>query len=275
MEKARKVTIVLLLVLLFIMTPFFEYVKSVVVMSVYSAYEYSYSVMSENNMKIHIPGGTTTFKKDWYPFVMTFNPSSAVFSRLLGRDADISIMYNFAAFDYPKGRSNYYDQSSDYFSGFYGAYVIKDKAQAFGFHSDGSLNSEELSIVPDYDMRILVLKSIGLNQASFDYQVTKIEPVDAYVGFEDWTLMESTLYTNSPIHEVVEDHQAYIQYGKPSLSDYKDVDDFEPIELKGRVYAKYFKEQQVTVCFYVIAVSSEVLDETDEAFLKKSILRFK
>jgi hypothetical protein len=241
------------------------------VMSVYSASEHRQSVMAEHDVKIRISGGLKTKEKDWYPLMMTFNPLSSSFSRRLGREASVSIMYSFGAFEYGKGASLYYNPNSDYFSSFYGAYVIEDKNQAFGFYADGSLNTDELSLVPDYDMRILVLKSIGCEAPFFDYEVASVEEVDEFIGYKDWFVMDSIIYTNSPVHEVTDKHQAYIQYGKPS---YEGDTDFEPITLYGRVYAKYFETEDLTICFYVIGANEDTINNTDLMFLQEAELEF-
>jgi len=243
------------------------------VMAVYSASEYNQSVMKNHHIDIKIPGGLSTGEKDWYPFVMTFNPSSSSFSKRVGRDVEISIMYNFGAFQYLKGASSYYDDDSPYYNSFYGAYVIHDERQAFGFYQDGTLNEAELSIVPDYDMRILVLRSIGCSEPTFDYTVDDITYDNRYLGTDGWTIMTSTIETQSPIHDVKKNYQAYIQYGKPSISDYRGVD-FPDMILYGRVYAKYFEVQKLTVCFYIIGSDLEAMDACDSEILQKSELIF-
>jgi len=274
MKRWQKVMIVLATLIAFIMSPYFQYVKSLAVMSVYSASEYNNSVMKNNDIDIRIPGGLSTLEKDWYPFVMTFNPTASSFSQRVGRDVEISIMYNFGAFEYLKGASSYYDADSPYYNSFYGAYVIHDENQAFGFNSDGTLNEAELSIVPNYDMRILVLKSIGCPSPTFDYTVDDITYNNSYLDTVGWTIMTSTIETQSPIHAVKKDYQAYIQYGKPSPADYDGLD-FPMMTLYGRVYAKYFEDEQVTVCFYIIGSDLEAMDRCDSEILQKSQLIFK
>lgn len=260
---------ILIVVLVIVISPLFAFIKSITVMSIASVYEYRHSVMKDHGVEIHMKGGLSTKEKDWFPFVMTFNPIDEYFSRRVGRDASLTIMYNFGAFEYAKGASSMYNEESPYFSSFYGAYVVEDKQQAFGFYEDGSLNTQELSMVASYDMRVLVLRSLGCETAFFDYEVTAIEVVDTMVGFDGWTMMDSVIYTNSPVHESVEDHIAYIQYGRcPKVPE----EDFEPITLYGRVYAKYFEQEDITVCFYVIGASESTVEETDELFLQTAEL---
>ncbi|MDA3846686.1 MAG: hypothetical protein PF505_09125 [Vallitaleaceae bacterium] len=271
MKKWQKLLIIILIITVFVISPFFQYAKSVAVMAVYSASEYNQSVMKNNDIEIKIPGGLSTMDKDWYPFVMTFNPTPSSFSRRVGRDVEISIMYNFGAFEYLKGASSYYDDQSPYYNSFYGAYVIHDENQSFGFNADGTLNEAELSIVPDYDMRILVLRSLGCTTPTFDYTVDDISYGNSYLGIDDWTIMTSTIETQSPIHAVKKDYQAYIQYGKPYQKDYNG-EDFPLMTVYGRVYAKYFAAEKLTVCFYIIGSDLEAMDFCDSEILQKSEL---
>lgn len=252
-----------------IVSPLFPFIKSISVMRVASIYEYHQSVMKDHDVEIRLKGGLHTKEKDWYPFVMTFNPVDEYFSRRVGRDASLTIMYNFGAFEYAKGASSLYNEDSPYFSSFYGAYVVEDKNQAFGFNTDGTLNEAEISMVASYDMRVLVLRSIGCETPFFDYDVTAVEPVATMVGYEDWTMMDSIIFTNSPVHEVTDGHTAYIQYGKcPVIPE----EDFVPITLYGRVYAKYFEDKDLTICFYIIGTSKEMVEETDLEFLQTASL---
>lgn len=269
MKKRYKLLIIGLLLIALVISPLFAYIKSLVIMSVYSAYEDYHSVMSDHNIDIDMPGGLSTLKKDWYPFVITFNPSSESFSRRLDRQADVSIMYNFGAFEYLKGASLYYNEESDYFDGFYGAYVVNDHEQIFGFNEDGTVNTDDLGIVSSYDMKVLVLRSIGMKNPRFDHEITQVTYNNTLAGYDDWVKVDSILYTNSPVHQVTENQMAYIQYGKPPKAYYEGID-YEPIEMLGRVYVRYFEEEDVTVSFYIIGTNEIVIEETDLAYIQQS-----
>ncbi len=55
-------------------------------------------------------GGAATFQKDYFPFVITFDPSAS-FSRYIGAPVDLTILYNFGAFDMLYGASTLYDKT--------------------------------------------------------------------------------------------------------------------------------------------------------------------
>lgn len=274
MKKLKKryyFIIFILLVVIFYLSPIFPFVKSVTVMSVYSLSEKSNSLLDSEEIKLKMPGGLSTLKKDWYPFVMVFNDSYG-FSRYIGRDVELTILYNFGAFDYLKGHSTYYDTESDFHNAFYGAYVTKTDERPFGFELDGTPNYEEMALVPEYDMRVLVLESIGCENPQFEWELTDMKPVDSFIGYSDWYVMNAIIRTNSPVHQQVEDFMAYIQYGEPP----KDAtDNFPLVEMQGRVYAKYFEEHGVSIFFYVIAPDEVAIETCDKEFLQESKLKFK
>lgn len=269
MKKKYKFLIVVILILIFIFSPLFQFVKSVTVMYVYSQYEKSYSLLRDEHIKLDMKGGLSTREKDWYPFVMTFNADYG-FSNYIGRDVRLSILYNFGAFEYLEGASSYYNKQSDYFNAFYGAYVVKED-KFFGYNDDLTPNFEEMASVPKYDMTVLVLRSIGCKNPTFEFDINATYTVDEYLGLSDWDVIDATITTNSPMHQYQDNHQAYIQYGKPPETYYEDID-FELIEIKGRIYAKYIKDKGYTIFFYVIAPTNEIIEKCDRQMLQNTIL---
>ncbi len=120
---------ILLLLVSFMLSPFSKYILSLSVMSVYSGMHERQSIMHEKGIELAIPGGSATKETDWYPFVMTFNPSEASFCRFIGEtNRKLTILYNFPAFDlrWGKGCSRLYDPTSPYYNAFYGAYLVTD-----------------------------------------------------------------------------------------------------------------------------------------------------
>lgn len=100
-------------------------------MSVYSGMHERQSIMEAKGIELSIPGGGATSEADWYPFVMTFNPSAESFCRFIGEaNRKLTILYNFPAFDlrWGKGCSRLYDPTSPYYNAFYGAYLVTDVA---------------------------------------------------------------------------------------------------------------------------------------------------
>jgi hypothetical protein len=271
MKKSKKILLILSITAI-VMIVFFPFIRSVVVMFAYSHYEEHTSLLADEEITINMPGGLSTIEKDWYPFVMTFNVDEG-FSSYIGRELRISILYNFGAFEQLKGASSYYNPDSDFFNAFYGAYVIQDESKAFGYNSDGTPDYEEMALVPKYDMSVLVLKSIGCDEPTFEYTIDKAYHVEAFIGYSDWDVFEATLTTNSPVHELTTNYQAYIQYGKPPTA-YFSGENFPIVNVKGKIYGRYFEEEGVSIFFYVIAPTEGAIKQCDESFLKTSVLTF-
>ena len=57
-------------------------------------------------------------------------------------------------------------------------------------------------------------------------------------------------------------NRAIFQYGRP-LGRFEYHEDFPVIDLKGRVYAKYFEEINATIVLYAMAPDWKVIDEVD------------
>lgn len=269
MQK-RHILVLVVLLVLFIISPFFHFFKSILVMSVSSAYENKHSVLRDENISINMPGGLITEKKDWYPFVMTFNASEP-FSKYIGRDVELSILYNFGAFNYLDGSSLFYDAGSDYYTAFYGAYVVKDSKGIFGYGKDGLPNYEEMFSVPEYDMRYLVLQSLGCTDPIFklDGQVDVTE--GALFGYDDWHFIEGRVITQSPMHEQIERKLAYIQYGAPPTI-VEGIEAFPLIKMHAKLYARYFEEKQCSIFFYILAPKAYTIDEWEKDILSKTEL---
>lgn len=270
MKRFYKIIIAVAIIAIFVMSPLFQYVKSFTVMSIYSKYEQSYSLLKKEKIKIDMKGGFSTLQKDWYPFVMTFNIDEG-FSDYIGKEVQLSILYNFGAFEYLNGASTYYNPESPFFNAFYGAYVAKGSDFAFGYKEDGTPDFEEMALVPEYDLRVLVLNSIGCEDPIFDFKLDAAYKIDEFLGYPDWDVMEASITTQSPMHKVEEDYQAYIQYGKPS-KEYKG-EDFPNVQVKGKIYSRYFKEKGCSIFLYVIAPNESALVKCDEDFLKKTKIK--
>ncbi|MCT4563498.1 MAG: hypothetical protein N4A68_04190 [Maledivibacter sp.] len=267
--------LIFLSILVIVNTSLWFQLRSYGIMFFYSKMHYKESLLNKYNINLHIPGGLSTKKKDWYPFVMTFNDNIG-FSNYLNKDVSLTILYNFGHFKLKDGSSSYYDPSSKYYSSFYGGYLVRHNTSsksAFGFYDDGTINLDEISLVPKYDQEKLVLSSLGCtkDKAEFKVSVDNIEYGVDYIDFENWIKIDSTIITNSPIHKFKEDHMAYIQYGRP-IDRYYGNEDFFNITLKGRTYVKYFKDDNMSIFLYVLAPSITTIEECDNDILSKTIL---
>lgn len=241
----------------------------------YSKIHEKESLLNQHDITLKIPGGLSTKSTDWYPFVMTFNDDVG-FSRYFGKDTSLTILYNFGHFELKDGSSSYYNPNSKYFSSFYGGYLVKNNEASdppFGFHSDGSINIEEISLVPKYDQEVLVLSSLGCpsSKIKFDVSIDEIQYGVNYVNHEGWTKVDSTIITNSPVHSFKQNQMSYIQYGKPIERYYSD-EDFPITTLRGRTYVKYLKEHNMSLFLYVLAPTTDTIEECDKHILSKTKL---
>lgn len=275
-KKKAAALIILAALAAFIWSPFSNYGISLAVMKVYSGINERDSVMAEKGFDIEIPGGGATEEKDWYPFVMTYNPKEA-FGRFTGEPAlELSIMYNFPAFDMAKGCSRIYDPDSKYYNGFYGAYAVSGETSEgvpYGFDADGGLEVERAAQVPEFDFKKLVLGDMGIDASDmiFDWSVDAVSEKESYAGSAGWTRVDASLTVNGVYHHRKEFHRNYLQYGSPDFE--HDGEDFEPVDMKGRIYAKYFDEYDCGVFFYILAADEGVLKACDEQILSESVIK--
>ncbi len=278
-RKAAVAITILTAVAVFVISPYSQYTLSLSVMSVYSKICEQESILKEKEMELEIPGGCETEEADWYPFVMTFNPSQSAIENYLGeKGARLTILYNFPAFDlrWGKGCSRLYDDTSPYYNGFYGAYILS---------SDSESQQEKLSEEPEqqrlieligkitqFDYQRLVIGDFPIepNQEIFRWKIRQIKKKTSVAGSDGWLRIDADMLVNGALHQPKSFVRSYLQYGSPK---YDVKMDFAPAEMKGRIYAKYFEEQDVTVFFYVLARTDEVLENCDRKMLQTALLR--
>ncbi|MBN1624200.1 MAG: hypothetical protein JW903_07510, partial [Clostridia bacterium] len=251
--------IVLMIIMAFGIFWFFPLLRSVSVMSAYSAIHENRSIMKQAGFSLNIPGGISTPEKDWYSFPMTFNAGEFT------EGARMSIIYNFPAFDGISRSSRLFDEDSPYNSAFYGAYVIKkDDGTPYGL-TDNELNTDEVAYAFEYDYVKLVLKSLGNEEFYFSPIQYETSQTD-YLGFSDWIMVDAVINTNGTSHNSEEFRRSYIQYGNPRKNA---PENFPPILLVGRLYIRYFEEYNCTIAMYIMARREEVIIECDKNILSK------
>lgn len=257
--------IVIAIILAFALFWFYHPLRSMLVMSLYSDVHEKNSIMASEGFDLDIPGGIATPKRDWYPFAMTFN--AVGFSGRAGTETDMSIIYNFPAFN-PLSRTNtFYESDSPYSSAFYGAYVIRTNDDyPYGYFESGELNSDEVIHAFRYDYVNLVLESLGSYDFKFKPSSIKIEKTD-YLGYADWDLINAEILTNSVAHEYKGFQRSYLQYGRPFG---KSTTDFGEINITGRLYIRYFEEYNSTIALYIMAPDINVINNCDRNILSKS-----
>jgi hypothetical protein len=271
-KKVKTFVVIMLIIILLVLSPSYQWVKSVLVMSVYSQLEEHSSLLTDSGMKVLIPGGNATKEKDWYPFVMTFNDDYG-FSRFVQRDMRMTVLYNFGYFSPIERQSLYYDTSSPFYNSFYGAYAVSDASgEAYGFNQDGA-DLEAMGKIPEYDMIELVLESIGSYNNTFEYVVESYTNATLF-GESDWIVYDADMRLNGSMHTYKKDYQAYIQYGRPPKVK-EAVDDFEIVKMYGKIYAKYYEPQNVTLFFYCIAKEEAVIEAWERDIMAKTTLKIK
>ena len=269
---------ILALLLLFCLSPVANVFYSMSVMGIYSAMNEKNSLLASENIDLSIPGGLTTLRSDWYPFVMTFEADHG-FRRFTGNNAlSLTILYNFPAFSPVKGCSKLYDENSPYYNSFYGAYLVKDHdGDTYGFttQTDGTLfpDPEAIAEVPKYDFWNLVLAEFGLTNknAVFDWNVTEVSEPLPYVGEDGFYRMDATLTVNGASHEYKSFQQTYLQYGTP---DFPVTEPLAPVTMYGRLYGKYLEGKHVSLFFYIVAADKKALEQCDADILSKSVLDY-
>lgn len=269
---------ILALLLLFCLSPLSRVFYSMAVMCIYSKMNEKTSLLYTEEIELSVPGGLSTLRSDWYPFVMTFEANSG-FRRFTGDSSlSLTILYNFPAFSPLKGCSRLYDETSPYYNSFYGAYLVKDTdGDIYGFteQPDGTFYPDTAAVaeVPKYDFWRLVLSEFGLTNknAVFDWTVTDISEPLTYAGEDGFYRMDATLTVNGSSHKYDGFTQSYLQYGKPN---FPVTDPLAPVPMYGRLYGKYLEDKQVSLFFYIVAADKDVLEECDREILSKSSLTY-
>lgn len=262
---------VMLILLILILTPPFAVFRSMAVMAPYSAYHSHKSVQAQKGFDIDIPGGLSTPGSDWYPFVMTFN-NSRDFQKYAGQeDALLTIMYNFPAFSPLHGCSRMFDPSSPYSGAFYGAYITSsENGEPYGF-SDGLPDIDAVTKIPEFDLERLVLAPFGLNKDDmvFESSIVSTESGINYAGYDGWIKYDVDMTVNSTAHKYSSFDVSYIQYGIPTFN----VEEgFQPVNMHGRIYAKYFENSSTGIFFYILSKDMSVLENCDRDILSKSVI---
>lgn len=274
--KKKFLTFILILLLVFIIisnTSLWFPLRSYFAMFFYSKLHQNQSLLNKYNINFDIPGGLSTKKKDWYPFVMVFNDNIG-FSSYSNKHLSLTILYNFGHFILKDGSSSYYHPNSKYYSSFYGGYLVENNNISdppFGFYDDKTINLDQISLVPKYDQEQLVLRSLGCQKKKmkFDVSIDNIEYDVNYINHSNWVKIDSTITTNSPIHKLKKDHMAYIQYGKP-IDRYYENEDFFTITLKGRTYVKYIEDYNMSIFLYILSPNVTTIEECDNDILSKT-----
>ncbi len=271
MSKKRKGrlliwTIAAVLLAIFAFSPLYPYVRSLGVMSIYSRICEKDSIMEKENIRLFIPYG-----EGWYPFTMCYCADDS-FAGYIGKDeAKLSILYNFPAFT-KKGCSALYDETSPYYSSFYGAYLVQlPEREPYGFGKDGGLEPDTVAKVAAFDFFWLVLGDFGIKPEDkiFSYELQSLESAKSFLGYEGWTRVQAAMKVNGVNHKKDGFVQSYLQYGSPR---YPCQRPFAPVEMNCTLIGRYFEEWNTSVFFYVMSPSAEVCRECEDEILSRGLL---
>jgi hypothetical protein len=177
----------------------------------------------------------------------------------------MSICYNFGAFN--GQHSSFYDPDSPYFCAHYGVYALAGGNDPLGITS-GQPDMAAIADLVAYDQLDLVLESLGCPSVkkSFRYTLESLAPGPQMAGFDDWIQIDASISTNAPLHQAKGFHLGYLQYGWPP--GVYNGPDFPAVPLLGRLYLRYDASRQVTIIYFVIAPSQEVIETTSQEYLK-------
>ena len=103
----------------------------------------------------------------------------------------------------------------------------------------------------------------------FEWSLDEVKENINYAGYDGWTRVDADMVVNGVLHRAEEDYRNYIQYGRPK---YEAEENFAPVSMKGRIYARYFEEQDVSIYFYIMARNEEVLESCDRDILSESVI---
>jgi len=273
----RRILIVVFVLLMVSQLPLFA---AMAVMGVYSTQnveedEERLASVGLKRVEVTLPGGLSTFMKgDYFPFVMTFCDNG--FGYFYGdRAYNLTILYNFGAFEPLKLHSSLFDEDSLYYNSFYGAYLVTDtrsadKVRPYAFNSDGSVDIDAIPKVPEYDFSRLVLRDFGLGLGDFvwDWSVTGEENGIALAGLDGWTRLDADITVSGSKHQLKEFVSSYLQYGFPLWP--IEGEEFESVSMKGTVFCRYFPEEQTSVFLYALCCDEGTLQSTIENYLLKA-----
>lgn len=261
MRRKWRVLLALLAVVVLLCTPPFATLRSMGIMSAYSAYCERNSIEKQQGFSLEIPGGMITGERDWYPLMLFFDASSE-FSRRTETETQLNIYYTFGAYDIWKGCSQLYDPQSPYYTSFYGAYVVQGEEYR-------TLDLEKVVQVMEFDLFELVLDDFGLDSDNevFEWTVTRQQKLPEYIGVSDWLQIDADVTVNGAAHIQDGFRLSYLQYGAPGAYE---GEAFAPVALQGRMIGRYFEEWDCCIFFYILAADENVLEACDRRILSRT-----
>jgi hypothetical protein len=229
-----------------------------VVMRISSIRQYASSSLDNAGLNLDLPTGN-----GWFNDMLFYHAENAI-NDDAGSPLDLSIFYTFGG--YKEGRSSVYTPGSGYYTSFYGAYALQGNPAP-------DPTPALLKRIAAVDYETLILKDLGhpAPHGTFNVTASKTSPAGSYLGHSDWTRYDLLLKVPGAAHEKGKWLRHYWQFGTPPPLKGQP---FEPTDLAGRLYAKTFPEQQLTLIIYLICESETILEQTDQRIQSLGSLSF-
>lgn len=263
----RSAVVILGLIVLFYAVPI---IPSVLIMTGNNIYHGRDGLWASTGVEIDLPAGRIDPDQQWYPFMLKYNAGSH-FERVIGRNAELSILYNFGSYT---GRgSRFYNVLSPYCGAFYGAYLVQEKGNetGYGYEEGQRVSFSDLEAVAQYDYTRLVLRALGADPPILFEQSVTGQRTESFGGYV-WDRIDAEIQTQSPTHRKKDFSLSYLQYGYPL--DYEG-EDFPVVTMYSRVWIRYFQEEDLTVAFYAMSPSQTFLEAMGEEIIGRAQVRFK
>lgn len=246
-----------------------NFIISVIGLSIFNKKNYDDSLMKKENIEIEIGGGYETKEKDWYPLVNCYN--AYYFDKYVNKDVELTILYNFGYFN--KNTSVIFNPNSDFYSSFYGCYIVKSGGDKYyGFDAESIVNVDEIVKIPEYDYKVLVAGDMGCpnDKMIMDYEIINIVEDVELSGKSDFIRIDTDVIMNGLNHQYKEFKRNYIQYGIPRYNDM--YEEFELVKMKGRLYISTLKDD-LTIIYYIFSPNADIVNKCDEEIIKNAKLK--
>lgn len=267
----RCILILVAVLILLVALPPTRVFVSMGMMMLNNAYHSDTTLMKEKGIRIDMPAGRIDSEQSWYPFMLVFNADD-YFSRIANKELELTILYNYPAFDPLTGRSHIYVLDSSYNGAFYGAYLVECENNPYGFLIDdeGNLVEGDLLLIGSFDYTRLVLRDLGaaFEEISFEQELID-KGVESLADYDDWIRVTARVKTQSPTHGFNGFRLNYLQYGFP---EWNVSEDFPDIDLYSRVWIRRFEDKNTLIVLYAMTPELEFLEDMSEKLIHETII---
>jgi hypothetical protein len=230
--------------------------RSYIVMAASGFYEQQ---QANQQIALSIPVSDSAKQLDWYPKMLCYNDRGGY-----NRANDSADFQGYG----PEAHASFYDTDSAYYASFFGAYVVGNVGESW------TNSPEHLASVPRYDYMYLILEALGCprEKLKFDYRVLRENDDVTAAGSEGWVCYDLSIDTVGVAHQQRGFLLHDLQFGP---SPFPQGEDFEPVTLYARVYAKYDELRRTQVMLYVMTPDQELLEATDSQLLSYAAVNLK